>query len=430
MKKLGVVILSASIIFSACHLSRESTVDGKTAALAFIDQNFKHADTMLSKLLDDANQNFNEKDPAYPRTINKNGELVSTSMYDWTPGFFPGNLWQAYEYLNSDQYKSEARRWTESLAPLQTFTGNHDLGFMMYCSYGNAYRLTKNESYKSVLINAAKALSTRYNATTGCIKSWNVFRSKHGDAEYHFPVIIDNMMNLEMLFFASKISGDTSFRHIAITHALTTMKNHIRPDYSSYHVVCYDSTSGKVLARETSQGFADNSTWARGQAWALYGFTMCYRETEDQRFLTTALGLADYIVNNKNLPTDKIPYWDFNADEPGYTPGVKSHALEVTGKFRDVSSASIIASALFELSTYAKAQEAQRYKDVAIKILHSLSSPGYTAQLGTNGHFILEHSVGSIPDGVEIDVPLVYADYYYLEALIRYKKLLEGEKII
>jgi chondroitin AC lyase len=344
-------------------------------------------------------------------------------MYDWTPGFFPGTLWYTYEYTHDVKLKSEAIRWTEQLEPLKDFTAHHDLGFMTYCSYGNAYRLTGNEAYKAILVKAAHSLSTRFNPTTGCIKSWNTFKSWHGTKTYNFPVIIDNMMNLELLFFGAKVSGDTMLRRIAISHALNTMHYQIRKDYSSYHVVCYDTATGKVVGRETAQGYADNSTWSRGQAWGIYGFTMVYRETQDKRFLQTAIGMADYYLNNKNLPADKIPYWDFNAGQQGYTPGINSNALKVNGQYRDVSAAAITASALFELSNYA-GSKGSSYRKAAIEMLHTLSTPVYRAKPGTNGNFLLMHSVGSIPHGGEIDAPLVYADYYYLEALLRYNKSL------
>ncbi|MFT3902762.1 MAG: glycoside hydrolase family 88 protein [Niabella sp.] len=424
MRKTIIALFSIAILTS-CSSTKKTT---NTCDVDFVKENFSHAATMLNGQLKTANEKFSTKNGAYPRTTGKNGKLVTTSMYDWTPGFFPGNLWYVYEYSKDEALKAAAIKWTEKLAPLQTFTEHHDLGFMMYCSYGNAYKLTGNESYKQILINSAKALSTRFNATTGCIKSWNRFNSWHGNASYDFPVIIDNMMNLEMLFFASKVSGDDSFRKIAIKHAETTMLNHFRPDYSSYHVVCYDSTTGKVLARETAQGYVDNSTWSRGQAWAIYGFTMVYRETKDPRFLKMAIGLADYFIHNKNLPEDGVPFWDFNANEKGYTPGVKSNANNITIKYRDASAAAITASALLELSTYTKGRVSGKYKDKAVQILHSLASPAYRAEPGTNGDFILKHSVGSIPHNNEIDVPLVYADYYFLEALLRYQDLMSKGK--
>ncbi len=400
------------------------TFRGDSNESAFVKENFDYAEGQVKLMLKGVGKNK----LAFPRTTNKNGKLVTTSMYDWTPGFFPGNLWFLYEYSKDQQMKAAAQEWTEKLEPLQYFTQHHDLGFMVYCSYGNGYRLTGNEQYKKILVQAARSLSTRFNPVTGCIKSWNSFKSWHGDKTYNFPVIIDNMMNLELLFFASEVTGDTSFRHIAVTHAENTMKNHIRDDYSSYHVVCYDTITGKVVGRETAQGYADNSTWARGQAWAIYGFTMVYRKTKDPRFLITAKGAADFFIHNKNLPADKIPYWDFNAKQSGYKPGVNSNAKKVSTLYRDASAAAIVASALMELSTYDN-EKSNEYRKAAIEILHSLASPAYRSPEGGNGHFLLMQSVGSIPHNSEINVPLVYADYYYLEALLRYNQLLQGKSL-
>lgn len=414
MKKSIVFCCLLSLVLLA--FKRDSSETG------FVKDNFEYANRQLTTML-------KETAPArkaFPRTINKQGKLVTTNMYDWTPGFFPGSLWHTYDYNKDAQLKNAALQWTEQLEPLKTFTGHHDLGFMMYCSYGNAYEQTGKDAYKDILVQSARSLSTRFNPVTGCIKSWNSFKSWHGNRTYNFPVIIDNMMNLELLFFASKVTGDTSFRHVAVTHALNTMKFQVRPDYSSYHVVCYDTVTGKVLGRETAQGYADNSTWARGQAWAIYGFTMVYRETKDPRFLTTAQGLADFFIHHKNLPEDKIPYWDFNAGQKGYIPGVGSNANKVAQAYRDVSASAIVASALLELGGYSGVK-GKEYREVAVKMLHALASPAYRAQPGSNGNFLLMHSVGSIPHNSEIDVPLVYADYYFLEALGRYNELLKGE---
>ncbi len=414
MKKIIILLtILPSLLFAKSSLIKDSL---------FISENFKNAQKHLNKMLDVADV----KKLQYPRTINKNGVLVTTDMYDWTPGFFPGLLWNTYEFNQDDKLQAEAIKWTQSLEPLKNFEEHHDLGFMMYCSYGNAYRFTKNKLYKDILVQSARSLSTRYNATTGSIKSWNTFNSWHGNKKYSFPVIIDNMMNLELLFFASAVTGDTSFKHIALTHALNTMKNQIRSDYSSYHVVCYDTLTGKVECTETAQGLADNSTWARGQAWGIYGFTMVYRESKDKRFLKTAQGMADYFINHPNLPADKVPYWDFNLLEKGYIPGVNSNANNVKDLFRDASAASITASALLELSLYSGVK-GKKYYDFAIQILHSLASANYIAAPGTNANFILKHSVGSIPHNGEIDVPLIYADYYFLEALNRYNQMSQGK---
>lgn len=334
----------------------------------------------------------------FPRTTAPNGQLKTVHSPDWTSGFYAGNLWYMYDYTKDKKWEQAARRWTAGLEKEKFNTHTHDLGFMLYCSFGNGYRLTHDPAYKEIMLQGAKSLSTRFNKEVGCIRSWD-----HG--KWQFPVIIDNMMNLELLFWATKVSGDSSFYHIAVTHANTTMKNHFRKDNSSYHVVDYDSLTGKVLGRVTAQGYADESAWARGQAWALYGYTVTYRETKDKRYLQLAIKIADFILNNPDLPKDKIPYWDYNA------PGKENQE-------RDASAGAITASALLELSKYTASGKV--YFDAAKQMLTSLSSDAYTAKVGANNHFILMHSVGHKPGGSEINVPIVYADYYYIEALLRY----------
>jgi unsaturated chondroitin disaccharide hydrolase len=406
------MIVAISILVCCAFLPIQ---DNKT----FVKENLNFAGVQLKQML--ANADLHPD--AFPKTIDANGNLKSTNLYDWTSGFFPGSLWLAAEALHDKSLESKAIEWTNRLAPLQYFTQHHDLGFMMYCSYGNAYRLTGNKAYSDILVQSAKSLCTRYNATAGSIKSWNKFVSWHGNKTYDFPVIIDNMMNLELLFFASKQTGDPVYKEIAIKHAETTMKYQIRDDFSSYHVVCYDTLTGKLVGRETAQGYADNSTWSRGQAWGIYGFTMVYRETKDPKFLKTAMGMADWYLNSKTLPKDKVPYWDFNMGDSAYHPGKKSHAFEYPQPYRDASAAAITASALFELANYAGAKS-KWYQAQAITILESLASPTYRATEGSDANFLLKHSVGSIAHGVEIDVPLIYADYYFLEALQRYQKII------
>ncbi|WP_113663776.1 glycoside hydrolase family 88 protein [Pedobacter nanyangensis] len=389
--------------------------------MSFVKQHFSASEKQLGKLLDTANR----VDTLYPRTIDQCGKVIFTNMYEWTSGFFAGSLWYGYEGTGNPQLKAQAIKWTEKLEPLKSFTEHHDLGFMVYCSYGNAYRMTKNEKYKDILVQAAQSLSTRFSEKTGVIKSWDKFGSWDGKGRYDFPVIIDNMMNLELLFFASKVTGNQSYREIALSHAEKTMQNQIRDDYSSYHVVCYDPQNGKVLSRETAQGYANNSTWARGQSWGIYGFTMTYRETQDPRYLKVASKMADYYIDHSDLPSDFVAYWDFNANQNGYTPSIRSKAKDTPTNYRDASAAAVTASALLELSTFSGIN-AKKYRDAGVKILKSLSGSAYFAKYGTNGGFLLRHSVGSIAHGVEIDVPLVYADYYYLEALNRYRKILSA----
>jgi len=377
----------------------------------------KQSFSIAEKQYDLQNELFPVADK-YPRTV-KNGKLVSTKLNDWTEGFFPGCLWYIYENNQNVDWQKMALKWTLPMEKLQYVTNHHDIGFLMYCSYGNAYRLTKEEKYKDVLLQSAKSLCTRYSEKTGCIKSWNYRESWDKKHKWYYPVIIDNMMNLELLYFASEITGDKSYADIATKHAQTTAKNHFRSDYSSYHVVNYDPITGDVLFRGTCQGYSDSSTWARGQSWAIYGYTMCYRFTKRKEFLDLAKNLTDYWLNNPNMPKDGIPYWDFNAGYKGHLPAQWSIERPApTIQPRDASAAAITSSALFELSSYLNNDK--KYYNAAVKILKSLASPAYLAEAGQNGNFVLKHNVGSLPHGAEIDVPLVYADYYFLEALSRY----------
>ena len=366
---------------------------------------------------------------AYPRTTDNNGKLRTTPLNDWTEGFYPGSLWYIYENNKQNTWKQEAIRWTEALEPLKKQKGHHDIGFLIYCSFGNAYRLTKKEEYKQIIIEAANSLCTRFSPKTGCIKSWNYRKSWNGKDEWFYPVIIDNMMNLELLFHASKVTGDESFRKVAISHAEQVMHHQVRKDYSCFHIIYYDKKTGKPIKGETSQGYSDNSAWSRGQAWGIYGFTMCYRETKDKRFLKTAEKMADFYLDHPNLPSDKVAWWDFNAFQEGYTPGIRSNARKMVNNYRDASAAACVASALLELSTYSKGSKSKKYLESAKQILHVLGSTNYRAELGKNANFILMHSVGTVPHNAEIDVPLVYADYYFIEALFRYDKLLNNKSL-
>lgn len=353
-----------------------------------------------------------------PRTIDKEGNLVFVNKYDWTSGFFAGNLWQMYKLTNDEKWKTEAVKWTEALDSVQYFTNHHDIGFMINCSYGNGLAVTGKKEYEKVMVQAAKSLVTRYNPNIKCIESWDYRMAWDGKTEWFYPVIIDNMMNLELLFEATKLTGDSTFYNIAVQHAQTTMKNHYRKDFSCYHVVDYDTITGEVLDKATCQGFTDESSWARGQAWGLYGFTLCYRYTNNKQYLEFAENIANYIINHPSLPQDLIPYWDFNVKDTVLVPEWNYIASNYSVIPRDASAAAIISSALFELSRYSEKHK-NEFLSVASGILESLLSPSYLATSGNNKYFILNHSVGSIPHGVEIDVPLVYADYYFLEAVIR-----------
>ena len=330
-------------------------------------------------------------------------ELVGTrrtcDIYDWTSGFFPGSLWYVYEFTQDETVKAEAIKYTELLNPIREYTGTHDLGFMMNCSYGNALRLSPNDTIPAILIETADNLCSRFNEQVGCILSWDF-------GHWNYPVIIDNMMNLDLLFSASKLSGDPKYKEVAIKHANKTMPNHFRDNYTCWHVVSYND-DGTVEMKETFQGKNHDSSWSRGQAWAVYGYTATYRETGDKTYLDFAVNIADMIMS-KVTTEDAIPYWDYDAPVLEDTP-------------RDASAAAVTACGLLELSTMV--EDGQKYFDYAEKILKSLSSEAYLAAEGENQGFVLMHSTGSLAHGSEIDVPLNYADYYYLEGLQRYMNL-------
>ncbi len=336
-----------------------------------------------------------------PRSLTATGDLNLVPSRDWTSGFFPGVLWFLFESTGNKKWETEARAFTSKIENEKMNAGTHDMGFKIYCSFGSGYRLTKDPAYKEIIIQSARTLSVRFNPRVGCIRSWD-----HNKDKWDYPVIIDNMMNLELLFAATRLTHDSSFYKIAVSHADHTLKNHYRPDFSSYHVVDYDTLTGKVIKKTTHQGFSNESAWSRGQAWGLYGFTMCYRETHNQKYLAQAEKIANFLLNHPKLPSDLVPYWDFDAtgipDEP-----------------RDASAASVMASALYELSGYVA--NGSSYKKAADKIMESLTT-SYRAPVGTAKGFLLLHSTGSKPGNSEVDVPLIYGDYYYLEALLRGRK--------
>ena len=344
-----------------------------------------------------------------PRNSEPDGTLNLVPSKDWTSGFFPGELWFLYEYTQNNFWKKKAQQHTDILEKEKMNGSTHDMGFKVYCSFGNGYRLTQDEHYKEVLLQSARTLATRFKPAAGIIRSWD-----HSTTKWACPVIIDNMMNLELLFWATKESKDSTFYRIAVNHARTTMKHHFRPDFSSYHVIDYDTITGQVLKKNTHQGFADESAWSRGQAWALYGYTMCYRETRLPEFLEQAQNIEKYLFTHPNMPEDLIPYWDFDA------PGIPDEP-------RDVSAATVIASALYELSLYDR-EKGERYRSNADKIIENLTKH-YRATLKKDNGFLLLHSTGTKPTNTEVDVPIVYADYYFIEALMRKNKLEKTGKL-
>ena len=308
------------------------------------------------------------------------GQILLCPVSDWTSGFFPGSLWYAYELTRKDSLKNLAIYYTNQLNPVRYIKDTHDVGFMVNCSYGNALRLSPNDTIKEVIKETADNLCGRFNDTIGCIRSWDF-------GEWNYPVIIDNIMNLDLLFNAYNLTSNYRYNEVAIKHAKTTMRNHFRPDYTCYHVVSYNN-DGTVDYKRTHQGKHDESSWARGQAWAVYGYTSCFRETKDSLFLTHAENVANMIISRVKTE-DLIPLWDYDAIQSPETP-------------RDASAAAVTASAFIELSTLT---QNSKYFDYAETILKNLSSDTYLAPIGDNQNFILMHSTGSIPNGFEIDAP-------------------------
>lgn len=400
------VALLAVFLFSigsSCSSQKNMNKQQSDNQVAFIDSNLYHAYRQYLY--------FSQQvpDSVFPRSLDKDGQLVPSNSGWWCSGFYPGTLLLLQESFKNDTLKKETKEKLKMLEKEKFNTTTHDLGFMMYCSFGNLNRVAPDTAFKNILVQSAKSLATRFSRVTNCIRSWDSKNKKE------FIVIIDNMMNLELLFYATRVTGDSSFYKIAVTHANTTLQNHFRADNSSYHLVVYDAENGSIISKKTAQGAHDTSAWARGQAWGLYGFTETYRNTKDKRYLDMANKIAAYMLNHPNKTEDGIPFWDYNA------PGIPN-------ALRDVSTGSIMAAALLELSTY-NPSDKNKYMIAATRMLQSLSSEKYRAAIGTNGGFLLKHGVGHLPAKSEVDVPLTYADYYYVEALMRYKKLVQGKAL-
>jgi hypothetical protein len=380
MKKLLVAILFVAVGLYIFSPRQQLRVSLKKALDVAVAHEKAQAEYMLNR------------EGEMPKTY-ENGQIVTANIRWWTSGFFPGSLWLLYEHTGDDKLREYAEHFTARLESLKDYRGTHDLGFMVFCSYGNGYRLTGKEAYKDVINQASASLATRFNPTVGAIRSWNTGRKENPELDY--IVIIDNMMNLEMLEWSG-------YSDIARRHADTTLENHFREDNSSYHVVTYNELTGEVTDKRTAQGLADGSAWARGQVWGLYGYTMMYRVTGLERYLEQAVKIADYVI--PRLPEDAIPNWDFDAEQ----------------QMKDSSAGSIMASALIEL--YGLTNN-ELYLTTAERQLRSLCSEAYLAPAGENGNFILRHGTGHLPAGTEVDVPLTYGDYYFIEAAMRYLAL-------
>lgn len=410
-------VIAGSIGVQSCAQDKQDKKELKLSA-DFVEQNLNDAAKQIKYL----ESQIQESD--IPTTF-KDDKYVNWGTAWWCSGFYPGTALYLYEATGDQELLDIAKNKLKYLEKEKHNTTTHDLGFMLFCSFGNALRLTGDSTaYKEVLATGAQSLASRFKESTKTIRSWDGGKNWDGQP-WTYPVIIDNMMNLEFLTQASKITGNPRFAEIAKTHANTTLKEHFRDNYSSYHVVDYNPEDGSVIAKKTAQGAFDESAWARGQAWALYGYTVMYRETKDIAYLDQARGIAEFYLNHPNLPADLVPYWDFDQDK--LTAESKYYAQK---DLRDASSAAIVASALLELSLYTEGEESKNYIAKAEQMLQSLSKPPYKADYKDNGGYILKHSVGSIPHKTEVDVPLTYADYYYVEALIRYDRMLRGEVVI
>lgn len=375
-----------------------------TEVMVNVDNEIAYCQAQATRTLSDVRQA-----DAIPNTIEKNSlHWRFGRPGGWTCAFWPGILWYLYEDTKDPSWAFAADSVTQTILPLANQKArSHDSGFIMMCSLGNAYRLTGSWAYKDALLQAAHSLATLYNPKVGTILSWPGMVTK---MNWPHNTIIDNMMNLELLFWASKNGGSKALADIAVKHAETTMEHQFRKDFSCYHVTVYDTLTGAFVKGVTHQGAADESMWARGQAWAIYGYTMVYRETRDPRFLNFVRHVADAYLNR--LPEDLIPYWDFDAPN---TPNVP----------KDASAAAITAAALLELSTYVEKPVADLYKEKAVQMLARLSSGNF--QSGKRNSAFLLHSVGHMPHQSEVDASIIYADYYYLEALIRLKRLQLGK---
>lgn len=398
--------LGAAVYTGCVNASAETELD--------IDKDLAYCDTQIHRTLDELRGNSDTIDyTMMPRNMEGDATCWHCRKVDkeeWCGGFWPGILWYNYEATGDTTIRKEAEKFTSSLEFLSKIPAfDHDLGFLMFCSYGNGYRLTHDPHYRQVIIDTADSLATLYNPNVGTILSWPRNVKMLGGHN----TIMDNMINLEMLFWAAKNGGGHNLYDIAVKHAETTMKHHFRPDYTCYHVAVYDSVSGDFIKGMTHQGYADNSLWARGQSWAIYGYTMVYRETRDPRFLDFAQKVTDVYLDR--LPADYVPYWDF--DDP-----------RIPNAPRDASAAAVVASALLELQGYVQPEQSKKYLTAAEKMLASLGSDAY--RCGNRRPAFLDHSVGHHPAGSEIDAAIIYADYYYIEALLRMKKLEEKHDVL
>ena len=394
MIKINYIIIGFILLFLGCKSNNENNNESEVYVNNILKQRYQK---LLKYRLDSL---------GFPRSYSHNKSAIKkVTSKDWTSGFFPGNLWQIYQLTGDREYKYQAKKWT-SFVEKEKFNGRtHDMGFKVLSSFGNGLTsMQNNKNYKDVIVKSAKTLSTRFDKSIGCIRSWDF-----NIDIWQYPVIIDNMMNLELLFEATKISGDSTYYKIAVNHANTTLKNHFRKDGSTWHVVDYDTVAKQVRSKFTHQGIADNSAWARGQGWAVYGYTMAYRYTKDSKYLKRAEATAQFFINHENLPDDGIAYWDFNDPKIPHTS-------------RDVSASVIVASALVELYGYTNNKEYINYSKKVVNSIKNISNT-YILPENENIPFILDHNFGDWSKRSEMDEPIVYGDYYFLQTLLRLKNI-------
>ena len=397
MKRTLISLFTMGLILSACNQqpAQEPLID-------VIDRGL-NLSTEQALMMAASLENVEGK---LPKCVSKEGTLATSGYSWWCSGFFPGQLWYLYENNPTPELKKYAEMFTARVEKVKHITHSHDVGFMLYCSYGNGYRITGNPAYKDVMVTGAHSLATRYDSVIGAIRSWDF--NKH---IWQYPVIIDNMMNLELFTWTTRATGDQNFDKMARSHADVTMKNHFRDDYSCYHVVSYDTISGVPHKKQTHQGFADESAWSRGQGWAIYGYTMMYRETGDKRYFEQARNIANYLMDHPAMPADKVPYWDLDAPDIPNAP-------------RDASAAGLMACSLIELSQMDNGDFGKKCLAYAEDQIRSLTTPQYLSAKGENCNFTIMHCTGHFPNKSEVDVPISYGDYYYVEALMKMKKLI------